>query len=194
MLYNRAMKKVFIIHGYGGMPNKGWRPWLMRELAKINIWACALQMPMVDNPKKNDWVEKIKYEIALGGGPENDIYLVGHSLGVCAILHYLQGNNICKIKGAVLVSGPIYILSKEKYRPIDNFMDSDFDYKKIKENCEKFVVIHGDNDQAVPYSHGIELANNLSCELMTVKKGDHLSYGNKLNKLPQVLNAIKKML
>jgi hypothetical protein len=34
------MKKVFIIHGFQGKPNGGWRPWLEGELALLDIYAC----------------------------------------------------------------------------------------------------------------------------------------------------------
>jgi len=44
------MKKVFIIHGFEGEPNGGWRPWLMRELAKFDVYASALPMPTPEKP------------------------------------------------------------------------------------------------------------------------------------------------
>jgi len=44
------MKKVFIIHGFEGSPNGGWRPWLMAELEQHDVYACALSMPNPDNP------------------------------------------------------------------------------------------------------------------------------------------------
>ena len=28
------MKRVFIIHGWGGYPEEGWLPWLKKELEK----------------------------------------------------------------------------------------------------------------------------------------------------------------
>ena len=46
------MKKVFIVHGFEGEPNGGWRPWLMGELAKKDIYACALPMPIPSSPNK----------------------------------------------------------------------------------------------------------------------------------------------
>jgi len=81
------MKKVFIVHGFGGEPNGGWRPWLMGELAKKDIYACALPMPTPEEPKKEEWVKAITDAIKI---PNEEIFLVGHSLGVPAILHYLE--------------------------------------------------------------------------------------------------------
>jgi predicted alpha/beta hydrolase family esterase len=48
------MKKVFIIHGFEGSPNGAWRPWLMAELEKEDMYCCALAMPSPDAPLCNE--------------------------------------------------------------------------------------------------------------------------------------------
>lgn len=184
------MKKVFIIHGYGGEPNGGWRPWLMGKLARMDVWACALAMPMDGEPKKEEWIKEIARMV---GEPTKDIYLVGHSLGVCAVLHYLQSLPVGGIGGAVLVSGPIHVLPKDKYRPIDHFMDTPFNFNLIKNNCKSFSVIHGDNDEVVPFSHAEQLSKNLSCELVTITNGGHLNGSSGWHELPEALTALEKM-
>ena len=82
------MKKVFIVHGFGGIPNGGWIPWLMQELAKSRIYACALPMPESKEPVVSKWVEEITH--AVNNSPEDEIFLFGHSLGVPAVLRYLE--------------------------------------------------------------------------------------------------------
>lgn len=72
------MKKVFIIHGFEGSPNGGWRPWLMSELEKKDVYACALAMPHSENPLCSEWVQEIERHVIQN--KEDDIYLVGHSL------------------------------------------------------------------------------------------------------------------
>lgn len=189
------MKKVFIIHGFNGEPNGGWRPWLMGELAKKDIYACALPMPTPDKPKKDEWVKKITEEI---GNPNEEIFLVGHSLGVPAVLRYLETlNKNQKIGGAVLVSGLIHILKEDKedkYRAIDHFVDTPFNFKHIKSVCKNFVVIHGDDDATVPFEHAIELSKNLSCELISIPGGKHLSRSSGWYKLPKALESLEKMI
>ncbi len=183
------MKKVFLIHGYRGEPNGGARPWIMGKLSKDGIWACAPAMPMADGPKKDEWVMEIKRQV---GEPTTEIFLVGHSLGVPAILHYLETLSVEEsIGGVVLISGPIHILEADKYRPIDHFMDTEFNFEHIKKVCQNFVVIHGELDPAVPFAHSIELSNNLSCENVTIKGGDHLS---DYYELPEAYDALMKMI
>jgi len=140
------MKKVFIIHGFEGSPNGGWRPWLMGELEKQDIYSCALPMPKPENPNCDEWIEEISRQIS----SEDEIYLVGHSLGSPAILRYLESPKAKNIAGAVLVSCPS---EKNENRKIDSFMEGMFDFEKIKSKCQEFTVIHGDNDSAVPFSH-----------------------------------------
>lgn len=186
------MKKVFMVHGFGGEPNGGWRPWLMGELAKEDVWACALAMPTPDTPKKDQWVGEIKRAI---GEPNEHYVLAGHSLGVPAILRYLESlPEGLNIGGAVLVSGPAYSLNKEKYLQLDHFVDTPFNFKHIKKVCGDFVVIHGDNDDKVPFNHAQELSKNLNCKLVSIPNGGHLGRSDGWIELPEVLEAVNEMI
>jgi predicted alpha/beta hydrolase family esterase len=185
------MKKVFLIHGYGGEPNGGWRPWLMGELAREDVWACAPQMPMSDSPKKDEWVSEIARQV---GEPSEEIFLIGHSLGVCGILHYLQSlPEGSKIGGTILVSGPIHVISGDKYIPIYHFMDTPFNFGHIKNIVERGAIIHGDTDMVVPFSHAEELARELSYPLISIKNGGHLNGSSGWYQLPEALEVLKKM-
>ena len=151
------MKKVFIIHGFQGSPNGGWRPWLMGELEKLDIYACALSMPNPDNPLCTEWVEEISRHIEKNKSDE--IYLVGHSLGVPAILRYLeQAPQGAHIAGVILVSGPSEKNGNEK---IVNFLETPFDFKVIGLRVQKFAIIHGDNDPNVPLRNAEFLSKEL---------------------------------
>lgn len=190
------MKKVFIVHGFEGMPNGGWRPWLLGKLGRDNkIYGCALPMPNEYDPKVSEWVS----EISRVSFPEKDeIILVGHSLGVPAILRYLeQFSDGLSIKGAILVSGPIEPIqqaqNENSLKKIDSFINTPFDFEKIKKHCKSFSVIHGDNDNVVPFAHAEKLSQYLSCELIPVKNGLHLSGGAGWYELPEALTAIEKM-
>ena len=189
------MKKVFMVHGFMGFPNGGFRPWLMDELNKKNIYACALPMPDPDYPEKSKWVNEIKHAV-----PEinEEIFLIGHSLGVPAILRYLEDvPEGVKIGGAVLISGPCSIIRLEdiesKIRRIDNFFDKDFNFKKIKESCKNFLIIHGENDDRVPLEHAKIISENLDCDLVIVPNGGHLNGSNGWKELPQALEGLLNM-
>lgn len=185
-----------MVHGFLGEPNGGWRPWLMGQLAKEDVWACALAMPAPSDPKKEEWVAEINRAV---GEPSEDVFLVGHSLGVPAILRYLETlNENQKIGGAVLVSGPCNILDRPdndtaRVRKTDNFLDTPFNFEDIKKVCGHFVVIHGDNDNKVPLDHAKAISRNLGCELIIIPNGGHLGGSDGFKELPQALQALEKM-
>ena len=184
------MKKVFIIHGFQGTPNNGWKSWLMTELNKFDVYACALPMPTPDEPKCDEWTAEISRNI-----PEvnEDIFLVGHSLGCAAILNYLGTvKSDKKFGGVFLIAGACEPLEVDNpnsiIRKIDNFFTHPFDYKKIKDTSDHFVIIHGDNDEKVPVNHAERTSNELSGELVVIKNGGHLSGIDGFHELPQLLD------
>jgi uncharacterized protein len=184
------MKKVFIIHGFEGSPNGGWRPWLMRELAKKDIYACALPMPSPEKPICKEWVTEINRILKLNG--QDEVVLVGHSLGVPAILRFLEiYKGIKKINKVVLVSGPCQKMSNNAVdRKLNHFIDTPFKYKIIKTKVDEFYVIHGDNDSRVPLEHARILSRELGARLVVIKNGGHLNGSSGHHTLPSALKAI----
>lgn len=162
----------------------------MAELEKQDIYACALSMPSPENPVCAEWVDEISRHIERNRNDE--IYLVGHSLGVPAILRYLEGASAgVIIRGVILVSGPC---EKNENRKVDSFLDKDFDYETIKSKCRTFSIIHGDNDPNVPLNNAETLSKKLGGELIVVKDGGHLNGSSGWFSLPQCLEALKKMM
>ncbi|MFA5933805.1 MAG: alpha/beta hydrolase [Candidatus Paceibacterota bacterium] len=186
------MKRVIIIHGFHASPTGGWRPWLVQELQNKGIEAEALSMPSPDDPIFEEWLETIQKAV---GEKYEDVCLVGHSLGVPAVLRFLeQVPEGKKIAGAVLVSGlykPLRVEDTEgDIRKIDHFVDHPFDFEKIKSSCEKFVVIHGDNDDRVPFEHAEFLSGVLECKLIPIPNGGHLNGKSGCRELPSALESI----
>lgn len=177
-------KVVLLVHGFEGTPNGSWRPWLMRELEKVGIYTAALAFPSPNKPELADWMSVLNYNVKLF--PKSKIYLVGHSLGVPAILQYLQKYKPKNVECCILVSGPI----KNEKKAIKSFFDKKIDYKKIKVLSKRFLVVHGDNDRFVPYKQATILSEELASPLVTIKEGGHLNEYNGCLELPVVLEGI----
>lgn len=181
-----------MIHGFNGEPNGGWRPWLMGELTKKDIYACALPMPNPEAPVKEEWIKTISNAT---GQPNEEIFLVGHSLGVPAILRYLETLSVGqKIGGAVLVSGPFSIIQKNGYECVNKFLENSFDFKHIKNVCNNFVVVHGSDDQMVSFNDAEQISKNLACELVSVPGGKHLNGSAGFYEVPQILSSLEKII
>ena len=182
-----SQQKVILVHGYKTTPNGSWFPWLMGELKKVAVYACALDMPTPAVPLRDEWVAEIARTVDRHAGSE--LYLVGHSLGVAAILDYLQDAKGTPVTGVVLVSGRI--------EPSTNLATvgfyQDFDFEKIKNMCGGFSVIHAIDDDMVSYENGINLAKGLGVELVTLKEGKHLTGSQGVFTLPSALEALIKL-
>lgn len=182
------MKKVFLIHGFGGNPNGGWRPYIMFELEKVGIYACSLPMPKPEAPILGEWLDTIKSAVETCS--DDEIYLVGHSLGGTAILRYLEKFDVSNIKGLILASAPCNLNKNDK---IAGFLTPDFNWNIISNYKNPVVVIHGDNDPYVPISDAKEVKNNLNAELIVIKNGKHLNGSAGYSELPEALNVLIKM-
>ena len=183
------MKKVYLIHGFEGSPNGGWRPYIMRELGKLDIYACALPMLSPDKPILDEWLNEIDQYIKRDIGDE--IYLVGHSLGGTTILRYLEKFDSKNIKGVLIVSAPC-ILRNETSR-ISEFLKEEFHWNVIKNKISKISVIHGDNDTLVPVSEAEKISSELNGELIIIQGGKHLNGSAGYTELPEALLTLIKM-
>ncbi len=184
------MKKVYLIHGFEGSPNGGWRPYLMGELEKLDIYSCALPMPTPDKPIMSEWLSEIKHYI--DRDINDEVYLVGHSLGGTAVLRYLEQFNSPNIKGVIIVSAPC--TRTEINKRIWNFLETDFDWDLIKSRLNKIIIIHGDDDPLVPISDAEKTSRELNSELIIIPNGKHLNGSAGFIKLPEALSAVLKII
>ncbi|MDD5639366.1 MAG: alpha/beta fold hydrolase [Candidatus Pacebacteria bacterium] len=182
------MKKVLIIHGLNGNPNGGWRPWIMSELQKMDIFSFSLAMPNPDNPILIEWLKEIDRYIKRY---ENDeIFLIGHSLGGLAILRYLEKYSQNNIKGIVLVATPCNFYEKDNKKNIFSFFKNKINWEILKTRKLKATIIQGDDDPTVPISDGKEIAKKLAAKLIIIPNGKHLNGSAGFVKLPECLEAI----
>lgn len=181
-------KRIIIVHGWEGSPQGNWFPWLKDKLEGEGYEVIVPAMPNPNLPVMQEWLAKLSSVIKK---PDENVYLVGHSLGVIAILRYLEslGQND-KIGGAVLVAGfpePI------GYEELNSFFHKPLDYDHIKRIVKKFVAIHSDNDPYVPLQNGQLLKDKLGAELVIIKNGGHLNAESGYTELPIVFEVLKEM-
>jgi len=183
----KSAKKTYIIHGWEANPNCNWFPWLKEELTKRNIKAIVPIMPNTNTPDCTEWVKHLKQIIK---NPDKNTYLVGHSLGVIAILRFLElipMNN--KIGGIILVAGfsePI------GFKVLNSFFQTTLNYEKIKKSVKMIIVINSDNDPYVPIENGYLLRDKLEAKLIIIPNAGHLNEGDGFFRLPIVLDYLLK--
>lgn len=76
-------KRVFLIHGWEGYPEEGWRLWLKKELEQRGFKVIMPAMPDTATPTMEKWVPFLTQIV---GNPDEQTYFIGHSLGCITIL------------------------------------------------------------------------------------------------------------
>ncbi len=186
-------KRVIIVHGWDGYPKEAWFPWLKMELEKKGFYVQAPAMPQPDRPTIESWVLKLA-EIV--GEPDQNTYLVGHSIGCQTILRYLSGLDGKKVGGIVLVAGffelrPLETENEEQI--LKPWIETPIDFAKVRQACENITAIFSDNDPWVPMERNIELfKKNLGEDITVIREHDkqHFSQNSGVVKLPLALQAI----
>ncbi len=166
------MPNIFIIHGAYGSPKENWIPWLKAELEKMACRVFVPQFPTPEGQSLESWMNVFdKYRPFL----EKSSVLVGHSIGVAFLLNLIEGLDR-PIKAAFFVSGFATLLNNPAYDGINRtFVDRQFDWARIRQNCGKFYLIHSDDDPFVPLQKARELANNLGVAPFILRYGGHFN-------------------
>ncbi len=131
-----------------------WKINLFTKLSSAGIEVFYPQMPNKQNANYEAW--KIWFEKYIAQiDPENELFLVGHSLGGNFLLKYLSENSL-KVKQLHLVAACTDAYTFEIQTELD----------LIKENCEQIFVYHSTDDQIVPF----EQFNQIISRLPTSKR------------------------
>jgi predicted alpha/beta hydrolase family esterase len=182
------MKRIVLVHGWTGHPQSDWIPWLRNELEKINFIVFVPALPDTEHPKMDAWVKHLTKVI---GYPDENCYLIGHSLGCITILRYLETlRENQKIGGAVLVAG---FASNLGYEEIESFFKKPIDWEKIKSHCKKFIAIHSDNDPYVSLHYGDIFKEKLNAEVIVQHDMKHFSENDDITELPIALESVLKI-
>ncbi len=182
------MKRVFLIHGWEGYPEEGWRPWLKEKLEKEGFQVTVPAMPDTVHPQMQAWVEHLAKIV---GTPDQDCYFIGHSLGCITILRYLETlEENQKVGGVVLVAGFSDDLG---YKELSSFFVKPIDWQKIKSHCSKFIIIHSTDDPLVPVRYADILKEKLNAEIIIEQGKKHFSGDDGITELPSTLESILKL-
>ena len=184
------MKNVFIIHGAHGTPEENWFPWLKAELEKLDYKVFVPKFPTPENQTLKDWLEVFKdYEQYFN----NDTIVVGHSIGATFLLSVIEKLEK-SIKAALFVSGFVDLLDNEEFDKINKtFVEHNFDWDKIKQNCSEFFIYHSDNDPYVPLDIARNLADKLDRDIVIVKNAGHFNKDAGYDKFNLLLDKIKSL-
>ena len=188
------IKRVFIVHGWDGYPEEGWFPWLKKNLEEKGFEVFVPQLPDAGNPRIEQWVPALAAAV---GHPDEQTYLVGHSMGCQAIARYLEtlpaGQ---KVGGAVFVAGFFKRLTgledDPEVRETDrHWLEAPLDFQKVKAHLPKSMAIFSDDDPWVPPDNQEDFRDKLGSEIAIEHGQGHFSGGRgKIFDLPIDLEKV----
>jgi hypothetical protein len=183
------MMKIFLFHCWGGNGRSCWSGWLADQLIVLSPGSRVLlpDFPNTSNPELEEWLATTRKPVPRFE-PKDDWVLVGHSLGCPTILRLLESfDDSERVKAVVLVAGFAKDLGISEIR---NFVNRDFDWKKIRKKAKKFIVINSDNDPFIELSEGERMAKLLGAEFIVEHDAGHINEGSGFTKYPRLLKLL----
>ena len=193
------MKRVFIIHGWGGHPDEGWFPWAKSQLKKKDFEVHVPAMPDAygkEQPQIQPRINVIKEAV---GFPDENTYFIGHSIGCQSIDRYLETLPLeTKIGGVVYVAGWLTLKGLEDYEEGDReaakpWLETPIDFKKVRGISPKSVTIFTKDDPFVDPGNAEFYKEKLGSKIILLETGGHLNDESNTKELPEVIEAIKEL-
>lgn len=192
------MRRAFIVHGYQGYPGEAWQPWLKAELEKRGYRAEVPAMPHPDRPAIAEWIGFLSRLI---GEPDRDTVLVGHSLGVQAVLRYLeiQARAGKSVGRTVLIAGmypsgmtPEAADERTGGDPVLRpWLVSGVDPRLVGRAAGTCTVILSDNDPIIPLEKArASFEARLKATILVEHGKGHFNEDDHLTELPSALEAV----
>lgn len=184
------MKRAVIVHCWGGNANYAWYPWVKTELEKLGYHVTVPNMPDPDPPVLATWLPHLAEII---GEPDDELLLIGHSIGTVTIMRYLESLPEDKrIRKAILVAA---FTDQLGFKELENYFETRLDFVKIKPKTnEGFVVIQSDDDPFVSEQYGARLEEELGAKRVIKHAAGHMSGAvdgeNACLELPEVIENV----
>lgn len=166
-------KRVIIVHGWEGDPNKNWIPWLKLELEKAGYEVIAPAMPNTDAPEIGAWVEHLSKTV---GAPDKNTYFVGHSVGCQTILRYLETVEQ-PVGGAVFVAGWFNLENledEESEKIIEPWIKTPIRISKVIKALPKSALLISDNDPFGAFEENTRKFKEIESRIVVLPRAGHI--------------------
>lgn len=193
------MKRAFIIHGWGGHPEEGWFPWAKNELEMRGFEVHVPAMPDAFGKEQPQIQPRIDVIREVVGTPDENTYLIGHSIGCQSIDRYLETLPLeTKIGGVVYVAGWLTLKGLEDYEEEDKevakpWLETPIDFEKVRKISPKSVAIFTKDDPFVDVGNAKFYEDNLGSKTIILETGGHLNDESNTKELPVLLEEFLEM-
>jgi len=196
------VKRVFIVHYWGGNPRSCWYPWLKKELEAKGYKVIVPLMPDTENPKIDRWVAKLKSVV---GKLDENTFFIGHSVGCQTILRYLESENKMgktrndkKINDAKKIGGILFVApwltlspavmdSKKESKIAKPWLSKKIDFSKTTSTTKNITAIFSRRDPYVPLENVKLFKELLNAKTLIEKNKGHFDDDSETEKVPVIL-------
>ena len=192
LFYSRMKKRVYVVHGWSGKPDGGWRAWFKKELEARGHEVHLLAMPEPDTPRIETWVPFLMSEIKYF---DEHTVLVGHSMGCQAIMRFLE-----KIPEGMRVGKVILVAwFTERVTGMDTaeeviimrpWIETPIDFLKVKRSAREIVAFFSDNDRYIPLENEKAMKEKLGARTIIEHARGHYGDKNSVTEVPTILDAV----
>ena len=176
------MKKVLILHGWGGSDEPHWQWWLAEQLKLKNYDVSFPDFPNKDLPVFDEWMDTLTKEFDRF---QPDI-VVCHSLANILWFHFTQNNKIKKLDKLMLVA-PV-----RKTCEIEE-LKSFFPYPTPNNlNAQEMIMVGSTNDPYLSVEEAIELHAELNIGLKILDDAGHINADSGFGELSCAVDWIER--
>ena len=188
----KIMNKAILLHGTDGSSQSSWLQWLRAQLEEGGMTVWVPDLPNADYPSLQEWAEyvfeKSPFEI------DDNTLIVGHSAGAVAalIIAQLLKSRVGQVISVASFKDLSYLHEKLNWHANDRFFDVEFDFEKIKDNCDDIVFIHSDDDPYCPLDQAEFLAAETDGRLIIIPDSGHFNTekSERFKEFPEIMNHI----
>lgn len=185
------MKKVYMIHGWGGSSEDNWFPWLRYELEDRDVEVRVFNMPNTENPKIEEWVKYLETKVK---DVDKDTYFIGHSIGCQTIMRFLEKLHKDKKIGGCIFVAPwfnLVNLEPEEMEIAHPWLNSQIHFERVIEHCTNFLCIFSNDDPNVPFTDKEIFKDRIGAKIIIEKKRGHFEDDEEPVILRETLNFLR---
>lgn len=176
------MKRVLILHGWGGSDFPHWQSWLASELAKDYGCVSFLKFSDIDFPNKDVWLGELQAEVA-AFAPD---IVVCHSIANTLWFHLSSGGGIAEIEKLFLIAPPSFACN---IKELGSFFPCPIPKKLY---AKKALLVTSTNDPYMSQNEAVELQGRLGIEMMVLENAGHINTNSGYGAWQWILEEIKR--
>jgi uncharacterized protein len=185
------MKRLFVIHGWGGSPTEPLIHGLGEKGRELSYDTTVLEMPNSNVPTIGAWTTHLDEHVMY---IDENTHFIGHSIGCQAILRYLASQKGSKVGRVILIAPWTTLTNLETTEDEDiarPWRENPIDFASVRSTGNDFVAIFSDNDVFVPLTQNKEwVEKNLNAKVIIETGKGHFTEKDGVKELQVAINSL----